>query len=184
MSYEAALNKSWDEVTAIAPGHECPVGLLGDYYTVDIKNRRVISGSSKAPVKDFLIILLLHYLSGTLLKPFQPSGEWISFKDIEGGDFYYPAFREGAIKPILKKFASNPDKLAAVLKNLKGRVIEGGDAAVEISAFVDTVKCRIVIWAGDEEVGPDATILFDRKLPGIFSTEDIAVLLRFVAHKL
>jgi len=35
----------------------------------------------------------------------------------------------------------------------------------------------MVFWKGDEELPPEASLLFDRGLTEIYSTEDVAVLL-------
>lgn len=182
MGYEAALKKAYDELGKVAGTDSVSVHFLNDAYVINLKSRNVIAASKK-PVKDFLAILLLHYLIGTYKHAFVPSGEFISFKDIESGGFYYPAFREGAITPIIKKFGQDPEKLLVAAQRLNGRKISEGDFSVEIPAF-DNILIRIILWKGDEEFAPEATMLFDRGLTEIYSTEDVAVLLRLVAHSL
>jgi hypothetical protein len=183
MSYEAAIKKAWDEPGKLTDKAIFQISLLNDTYDIDLKNRKVVSVSRKTPPKDFITILLLHYLAGTLKNGFCPSGEWISFKEIEGGAFYYPAFREAAIEPILKKYGSTPQNLPEALKRFKGSKIGEGDIAIELETF-DKMNVRIILWKGDEEFAPEATIMFDKNLADIFSTEDIVVLLRMVAHSL
>jgi hypothetical protein len=182
MSYEAAIKKAWDGLRKVSDKDDLSVDLLGDTYYIDLKKRASIS-SLKAPTKDFLTILLLHYLIGVLKKPFSPQGEWISFKEVEGGEFYYPAFREGAINPILKKYGNDPKGLLGSLKRFKGSIIKEEDVAIEFTTF-DNILVRIILWKGDEEFGPEATIMFDRNLTSIFTTEDIALFLRLIAHKI
>jgi Domain of unknown function (DUF3786) len=65
---------------------------------------------------------------------------------------------------------------------LGGRMVEGGDVAVELATFPE-VFVRMVFWKGDEELPPEASMLFDRGLTEIYSTEDVAVLLLAVAQR-
>ena len=183
MAYGTALEKGWAQLAGFSDKDECFVVLLNEAYEVHVRDKRVIMASSKAPAKDFVTILILHYLSGSLKRAFAPSGEWVSFKEIESGQFYYPAFYEGAIKPILKKYGADPQGLAGAADRLGGKAVKMGDAAIEIAAFSD-IPVRIVLWKSDEEFGPEATMLFDKNITKIFPTEDIAVLARIIAHKI
>ncbi len=182
MGYEAALNKAWDTLKGLSGQDRFSVSLLDESYTADLKSRIILS-SSGVPAKEYVAVLLLHYLIGTMKKSFTPSGIFVSFKDIEGGEFYYSAFRKNAIIPIIKKFGKNPETLYSVLGRIKGNRINAGDFAIEIRAF-DNVLVRIILWKGDEEFAPEATILFDSNLANIYSTEDMAVFLRVIAYNL
>lgn len=182
MGYTAALNKAWDDLEELQPGSKVWIDLMDRSYEINVQDRKIASLSA-APVEDFLAILLLHYLIGMEKKKFSPAGEFVSFKYVEGGAFYYPAFREGVINPILKKFGLDPDRLLVVLDRLNGNRIEEGDLAVELQTFKG-IFVRIIIWKADKEFDPEATILFDKNLTNIYSTEDIAVFLRFVVHNL
>ena len=183
MPYEAALDKAWTELEKIAGKKDLAVKFLADTYGLNPKERAISSLSCNVPAKDFLKVLLLHYMTGTAKKPFVPSGEWVSFKDIEGGEIYYPAFREGAIKPLLRKYGSDPKGILGAAGRLGGKAVESGDAAVEFGAFED-MKVRVVLWKGDDEFGPEATMLFDKNITSVFTMEDIAVLGRFIVHSI
>lgn len=182
MGYGAALKKAYDSLRGLYGKETVSLRFLSDTYTVDPGIESVTSISGK-PVKDFLVILLLHYVIGKARGSFSASGQFVSFKDIENGEFYYPAFREGAIKPLIKKFGDSPEKIFGLSDRFNARKIESGDAAVEIDTF-DDIPVRIILWRGDEEFPPEATILFDKNLFYIYTTEDIAVFLRVVAHNL
>jgi hypothetical protein len=183
MTYEAALTKAWKELEGSGLGEGHCVRFMNDTYDMDLKGRRITSRSCNVPTKDYLTILLLHYVLGSMRNKFSPSGEWVSFKEIENGEIYYPAFREGAISLVLKKYGSNPESLLDVLKRFEGTRVKEGDAAVEISTF-EEIRVRIIIWKADEEFGPEATMLFDKNMTSVFSMEDIVVFLRFVAHNI
>lgn len=183
MPYDTALSNSWKELTEATTADKHTVEFLADTYDINVGKRTVLSRSRNAPAKDFITILLLHYLTGTSKNKCAPSGEWVSFKEMESGQFYYPAFYEGAIKPIIKKYGQDPGKLSEAIKKFRGKDVGTGDAGIEINAFPD-VPVRIVLWKGDEEFEAEATMLFDKSIVRIFSTEDVAVLARVIAYSI
>lgn len=184
MTYEIALNKAWDEIVALAPSQKYTVKFLTDIYEVKIIDRIVLMRSSDAPASEEMSVLILRYLIGILKHGYNQKGEWISFKELRGGPSYYPAFQKNTIKPILERLREDPDSL---IKNLTGRfggrLVEGGDVSIELVTFPD-VRVKFIFWFGDEELPPEVIILFDRKLAEIFTTEEIAVLMFFLAIEL
>lgn len=85
---------------------------------------------------------------------------------------------------MLKSLREDPDSL---IKNLTGRfggkLVEGGDVSIELVTFPD-VRVKFIFWFGDEELPPEVIILFDRELAEIFTTEEIATLMFFLARAL
>lgn len=181
MTYEAALTRAWQKLEEVAEGDRWSVSLLRDTYEISLKDKVIFSNSYNAPTKDYLTILLLHYLTGSLKQAYSPSGQWVSFKDIEGGEIYYPAFRESVIKPLLRKYGARPQDLLNALNRLNGKEIKEGDIGIEITAFPQ-INVRILLWKGDEEFGPEATILFDKNITRIYTMEDLVVFSRFITH--
>jgi hypothetical protein len=181
MGYEAALKKSWAELESVCPQKTVNVRFLADEYSIDLVNRKVLSLSCNVPAKDYAAILILHYLTRGL-KGLPPlAGEWISFKQLEGGQGYYPTFKKRAIDPILRKYGSNPQALTGIAQRFKAKKIVMADAAVVIEVF-EGVPVLLTIWKGDEEFGPEANVLFDKSIAQIFCTEDTIVMAGFVAH--
>ncbi|MFH1492505.1 MAG: DUF3786 domain-containing protein [Candidatus Omnitrophota bacterium] len=203
MGYEAALGKAWGDLAAASSEKEFFVRFFSDEYSVDVAGRKVLSlswgtgkyimspkepavSSGRGPVfcnvsaKDFVSILILHYLQRKLSGLPALIGEWISFKELESGEAYYPAFRKRAIEPVLKKLGNNPQGLFSGLNKGIVRKVNQADAAAAVEAFAG-VPILVEFWKGDDEFGPEANILFDRNISGIFCTEDVAVLAGFVA---
>lgn len=180
MGYDAAINKAWENLPGVPAGklvHE--VGFFSDTYSVDPERRRILSLSLNAPAKDFVSILLLHYLRKKIEGLPEPSGRWISFRELAGGESYYPAFRKRAVEPLIAKHGGNPAGIYAALEKVRGGRLDSADAAVWLQAF-EKVPVMVEIWRGDDEFGPEASILFDSNIPRIFCTEDIAVLGGFI----
>jgi len=138
----------WPEVTVTAPGRE-----------------------AEPPLTEQ--ILILHYLQTTSGQ--EPEGVSVDFKQVPQGSFYWSAFVSRAKKPLLMTFGANPDFYLQVATFLGGVPQPLGDAAAQFLAF-PLVPVTHVLWAGDEEFDPDASILFDVTIPGHLPTEDIAAL--------
>lgn len=183
MTYEAAVKKGWADLEDLADSSSYAVTLLGDAYTVNLNDKTIFSNSCNAPAREYLGLLILHYLIGSLKGAYIPSGEWISFKEIEGGEIYYPAYRNSVIAPLLRKYGKSPENLFAALERFKGRKLDISDAAVELETFPE-IKVRIVLWKADEEFGPEAGILYDKNLTRIYTMEDITVFSHFIVGNL
>ena len=61
--------------------------------------------------------------------------------------------------------------------------MDGGDVAVEVATFPE-VFVRMIFWKGDDDLPPEATMLFDRGLMDVYSTEDVAVLMTLIVQRL
>jgi hypothetical protein len=180
MGYEISLQLAWDELDRLAL-QDCTLSLLGQNYQVRAGERAV--RSSGAPAGEMEAVLILHYLIGLLRHGFLTTGEWISFRETEGGKLFWPAFQESCIKPLVQSFQSDPEGLLRNLsERLGGRMVMGGDVAVELATFPG-VFVRMVLWKGDEELPPEASMLFDRGLTEIYCMEDVAALLLAVVQK-
>ncbi len=183
MSYAAALDKSWKELEGLKAGDSFSVKFLADEYSVDCKARKVISLSCNICAKDHAAILVLHYLASKIKGLPAPSKEWLSFKELAGGEQYYPAFRKRAIEPIIRKYGNNPLGILEVLDRLPAKKINEQDVAIVLDAF-EGVPVLVKLFRADEEFGPDANVLFDSSISKIFCTEDIVVLAGLVASSL
>jgi hypothetical protein len=177
MGYEIALNKAWNELEKLSPPSKYTLLFLTDIYEVDVSDRIVLSQLSQTLAKEDISILIIHYLIGIRKYGYGSSGEWISFKEIQGGNVFYPAFHECTIKPLAESFQRDPEGFIMNLtEHFRGRIVESGDVAIELTTFPD-VDIRMIFWRGDEDFSPEATILFDRNLSRVYTTEDIAVFL-------
>ena len=130
-----------------------------------------VEGSGELPLTEQ--ILILHYLENT--SGTEPEGANIDFKQVPQGGFYWSAFVSRAVKPLLDTFGDAPDFYLQVATALGGDPQPFGDAAARFLAF-PLVPVTHVLWRGDEEFDPEASILFDATIPEHLSTEDIAAL--------
>lgn len=139
-----------------------------------------IIGDSKPPeIVDRLIIL--HYF--LMAKGNQLSGTNISFRELPEGSSYYPSFYKRALKPLIKHFGDNPDKLVSTATEYDAKEKDYGDASVVIKAF-ERVPITLILWRGDSEFDAEGNILFDSTISDYLPTEDIAILCQILAYRL
>ncbi len=144
------------------PGGDCLVGF----------ERRVIERESGESVGPFLSVLVLHYLAGC--SALVPTGKVITFREVPGGDVYYPAFRSRTIETIRAKFSSDPSLLRTAGERIGGTAIKMGSAGVRILLF-PKIPVTVVVSEGDDEVPGSANLLFDETAPRFLPTEDLVV---------
>ncbi len=185
MEYEAALGKAWKDVAGLTVDKRVSVKFLADEYEIDLASKRILSLSCNAPAQNHLAIMLLHYLvrkfeSGNLPKP---TGKWMDFRELEGGEAYYPTFKKRTIGVILRKYGAVPDAIFEAAGRFCSRKIQARDIGIAIEPL-ENVVILITLSKADEEFGPDANILFDENIRKIFCTEDIVVLTEILVHAL
>ncbi len=131
----------------------------------------IIYNSDGSRVSQYLSIIMLHYLAiadGTPL-----SNRLVSFRHLPGGDIYMAPFQGRAVTPFLKTFGSRPEDFERGALALGGYRGEGSGTSMVVPVMPRVPLC-FVIWAGDEEFSPSATILFDQAASSYLSTEDYA----------
>ncbi len=183
MPYDIAINKAWERIAGLEGREKWRIKLLNDTYDINLKDKTVISCSCPVPAKDYVVILLLHYLIGTLKKSYTPCGQWVSFKEVPGGEVYYPAFHKSVLGILLIKYGQTPENLLKCAQRFNAKSIPLADAAIELVVF-DDVSIRVLLWKQDSEFSPEANILFDKNLTDVYAMEDIVVFLHFVASSL
>ena len=182
MGYEISLNMAWEELHELALPQICSLSLLANTYEIRIAEKAVLQQPSGVQAEEGLSVLILRYLVGRSKRGFHPCGEWISFKETDGGKIFWPNFSNRAIKPLVECYQQDPNGMIKnLVENLGGRMVDGGDVAVEVETFPG-VFVRILFWRSDEELPAAATMLFDRWLTEVYIMEDVAVLLTLVAE--
>ncbi|MBN1354233.1 MAG: DUF3786 domain-containing protein [Candidatus Omnitrophica bacterium] len=183
MGYDIALSKAWEDLRVIANEKNYNIRFLNESYDVEPEKKAIFAISRDTPPKPYASILILHYLAG-LIKGFPPlTGEWVSFRELPGGYAYHPVFKKRAADIISRKYGQNPKELLGIIGRFNAKKVELADAGIALKVF-DDVPVLITLWCGDEEMGPEANILFDKNITDIFCTEDIVVLAEQLAHSI
>jgi hypothetical protein len=185
MGYNQALEKAWSEIAHSTDEPRFSIKLLADEYEIDVPGKHILSLSCNAPAKEYVSIILLHYLMQKIkLKALPlPTEEWIDFRQLEGGQGYFPTFKKRVIDVILRKYGAHPQALLDAGRRLPIKKAQISDMGIVLQVFPE-VPILITLWRADEEFSPDAKMLFDKSILKIFCTEDIVVLAEFIAHAL
>jgi hypothetical protein len=133
------------------------------------------------PVKELGAILILHYLANATEA--QPTGKTVSYRQLPGGNVFFPAFKIRVIDHIGTLFHHNPMQLVIAAKQLGAKRQMLGDASVLINVL-PKVPVTVIVWKGDGEVRGNANVLFDESASKFLNTEDLAAVGTFVVSQL
>ncbi len=126
-------------------------------------------------------ILICHYLERARGRP--SSDQLITFREIPDGHFYFDAFQRRARDPFLSTFGREAALFRACAEALGGTPVDNGDVGMAFRVLPN-ITIQIVLWEGDEELSPEATILFDASIEQGLPAEDIAVLSGMLVYRL
>jgi len=175
VGYDVSLEKAWDAVKGLSKEGKICIKFLNDEYEIDFSKETVLSMSCNIEAKPYYKILILHYIANENKVLGIEGDAWISFKEMEGGEVYFPAFRKRAIEPILRKYQDSPRSISERAASLDTEQMEMGNASIVIKVF-SKVKAGIILWAQDDEFDAECNMVFNRSIKNIFPTEDVAVL--------
>lgn len=145
------------------------VPFLGQNYQVTYPAGEVTLDQTAAPI--ITAILLLHYLAQAT--GIGLSSNWVSFKELQGGNIYIEPFQHRAIMPFVKTFGSRLEDFATAAEKLGGTRADHGDVS-SIIPVLPRVPILYILWQGDDEFPPNGTILFDNYANAYLPTEDFA----------
>jgi len=136
-------------------------------------------GEEQVPITER--ILILHYLKNATGVP--PSGEWITFAQVPGGDLYLANFRARSVDRMLRAFSGREETLVEESSAIGGLEAAYGDVSVHLLAL-PRVPVALVLWRGDEEFSASGNLLYDATVTQYLSTEDMVVLAGTVVSRL
>ncbi len=134
------------------------VPLFGQTYRVTYPELEV-EGPPGEAVERFHRGIILYYLRGQDHGPGRGEG-WTSFRDLPGGRFYSGAFQGYSGDVLSRELGQDPHLVERACLSLGGTRQDMGDVAFSFSAL-PRVTVAVVLWEGDSEFPPRATILFN-----------------------
>jgi len=158
------------------------VSFLGSEYRVEIHPQtdiRKVNSNEEVSIPDK--ILIAHYLLGATGR--KATGNLITFRQIRDGHFYFEAFQRRARDPFANFFGNNGRLFVKSAEMMGAAPVEIGDFGMDFPVFPH-IHIQLILWSGDEEFPPDATILFDESVQRILSAEDIAVMSGNLVYRL
>lgn len=165
-----------------APQHgRCAVRFLGNDLLLTLPELELIDSSSAQPAKSVDRLLLLHLLLSEV--NWRQNDEWISFRDLAGGLFYWQPFHHRSLLPMVRAFGNDWQQLQKCLNRFDWQPLAIGDLGARIQV-VGLLQIGLVYRGGDEEFSPTADLLFPAAIRHALPTEDVAVLASRICHEL
>ena len=140
--------------------------------TLDVDSHLFSIRETGEEVPIWLAILTIHYLNNA--DGAQPTSRLKHFREFKEGHFYEPAFNRRTRDILVSTFGEDPAPMLKAGQKLHGKILESGDAGVELPYF-PSVPITCIVWKGDDEFPPEASVLFDETADLFFSAEDMAV---------
>ncbi len=159
----------------------CAVRFLGHDLLLTLPELELIDASSLQPAKSVDHLLLLHLLLSEV--NWRRNDEWISFRDLAGGLFYWQPFRHRSLLPLVHAIGNNRQRLQDRLNRFDWQPLAIGDLGARIQV-VGLLQIGLVYRAGDEEFSPTADLLFPAAIRHALPTEDVTVLAGRICHEL
>lgn len=135
----------WDYTLRLDPGR-CSIGLLD---------------GPPIPPDDYFLLFGMHYL--LTARPVDPTGEWISEKDIPGGETFFRGPHQIPTHLISDRFVNDLEALGRRCEALGGRKTDMADAAY-VFEITPRIPVAMLYWTGDEDFPAEANLLFDKTL--------------------
>jgi hypothetical protein len=107
-----------------------------------------------------LELLCLVYVN--TVRPETVSGEMVGVQEFRSAQFFRGP-HELKVQPVLQHFGMHPESFAMAAQRLGGEPVDLADIAFCFRVF-PKVPVNYLLWKGDEEFGPQLTVLFDRSI--------------------
>lgn len=114
-------------------------------------------------------LAVLHYLLEAA--PAGVKGQWISEKEIPGGELFFRGHHRLPIDPLRELFGSSPELFQAVAAQVGGIPMDVGDMAFQFRVL-PRIPLVLVLWQGDDEFDPELKVLFDETVHHHFRNLD------------
>ncbi|MCC0656231.1 DUF3786 domain-containing protein [Clostridioides sp. ES-S-0123-01] len=148
------------------------IDFFGRQHIVDYPSGEVWNSNGSLCKNFELKILMLRYLCNS--KGIPLTNKYITFKEVPGGNVYYPNFLNRTLARLSEIFTSKIDKYKLVMENIGAKKIKMGDLAYKFT-YIGNTSMIFILWFGDDEFPPNSNILFDSNIIYYFNAEDLAV---------
>ena len=177
--YEAAFRAGCD-FRSDEEGGRVQIRFLGQDYVVRLPEVSVLTKDGQEPdVATRLIIL--HYLIHA--DGASPADRWIAFRELPNGRVYDSAFRGRSSLRLVRTYGMDEKGFVAAAEALDGDRLTLGDASF-MFRLLPRVSMAVILRVGDEEFGPNVSVLFDAAAGHYLPVEDLAVLGGMLASRL
>ena len=116
-------------------------------------------GPSGEALSAFDTAMLLHHLRWS--DGSAPAGQWISFRELPGGEFYHQGYLGYTGRRLAEAFGGRPDAFDASSASVSGERLHGPAPHTWRFAPLPRIPLAACLWPGDDELPAQASVLFD-----------------------
>ncbi|HNR67653.1 MAG TPA: DUF3786 domain-containing protein [bacterium] len=165
-----------------APQNErSSVRFLGKNLLLTLPELELLDLSLEQPARPVDRLLLLHLLLSEV--NWRQNDDWISFRDLPGGLFYWQPFRNRSLLPLVSAIGNDLQRLRDRLDCFDWQPLAIGDLGARIQV-VGLLQIGLVYRTGDNEFSPTADLLLPAAIRHALPTEDVTVLAGRICHEL
>lgn len=178
---EQVLDRGGVKPSSDGQGYE--VQFLNARYLVDLHQEtiRELSPSPGRLLTEEFQILLIRYLVAPNGGPLH--GRDVSEKDFPGGVTFFQGPHALHVRPIVKRYGTNPSGFEAVAGELGGERVDYGDVGMKFFPF-PSMPVTYVLWAADEEFPASVSVMFDSSLSRWFELDMIFTLVLVLTERI
>lgn len=170
-------DKAWEIVAGMLPDDVCrrtgalyddsskryTLSSFGTLFSIDPQKKVIMNIDPRGDMfltrlRYFFVLSLLWYMGKA--SDVNPCGNLVKPSGITGGDLFFRGSHLLPLESIAKKYSRSRKGFRERGLSHGGKIVEYGDAAVELSPF-PKVPVTVILWLSDEEWDARADILFD-----------------------
>lgn len=193
-NYEQALRVAWDRLAGrhveqlqelgiseprTGSGHWF-IPVLNTEFEIDARGH-YMGAIGYGEVGPTWQILALHALLAEVPLP-RPTRQ-IAFEEIPDARGYSGPYRGRVVTTFSATVGRTRESFRTSSEACGGQVVPGGDLAVRLPVFPH-VPLTIVWYAGDDELSPGASFLYDDNIASVLEVEDIVVMTEQVVRRM
>jgi len=149
-----------------------PITYFGIDYEINRSDARIYRVAKPEEALDFYSLTAIYHLFYFSKKAPRNSNHFMPLHELKGAAPFSPAFKKATLTPFAKTFEGKTKQLIEAGEQLGFERLSNSDAGFQAMAFV-CMPIRILFWDGDDELSPEATILFDEKITDFTHEETV-----------
>ncbi len=184
----------WEELRSLEPGKVCERCKVdydsAGFYEVNSLERtvRVYPREERFEAEDASLVASADYqlLVVTYLlyaQNIDPSGKWVSEKDLKGGSTFFRGPHALPAAPLERRFGSDPEGFREISLTLGGRPSEFGDISMSFPVL-PRISFAVVLWVKDEEFPARVTFMLDSSIEAHLPLDVIFAMTESITQKL
>ncbi|MBW2145656.1 MAG: DUF3786 domain-containing protein [Deltaproteobacteria bacterium] len=162
------------------------IRLLDRHYEVDSGCRTVHQvledeNLSKEDAGFETALVILSHLTSP--EEAEPSGRWVSEKELKGGTMFFRGVHALPLEPLVKRFGRDSRSFQEAGRFLGARKEPFGDASFSLQ-ILPGVPLAFILWVADEEFPDRVSVLFDAGIELRFPLDVILALVRVTIRRI